>query len=322
MPRLLSFRSPFWCLPMKAMRIHGSGGQKTVDLDEIPIPKIGSNEVLVRVHATTITPGELEWYPTWHTQKGEARVLPVPSHEFSGTIDEVGPDIEGLKKGDAVYGLNDWFNDGAAAEYCVTTTAEIAPKPASINHSQAAVVPISGLTAWQALFDRGGLEVGQKVLIHGGAGGVGSFAIQLAVWKEALVATTVSEVNVGFVKELGAAEVIDYRKTRFEDVVKDADLILDVVGGDTLTRSFGAIKKGGRVITVAAGSESAEDTKVKEAFFIVEANRQQLVELGRLIDAGVLRPIVSQVFPFEEAPRAYFPAKKIPPGKAVLRVSE
>jgi NADPH:quinone reductase-like Zn-dependent oxidoreductase len=307
---------------MKAIRIYGSPGKETVRLDEIPIPKIGSNEVLIRVHATAITPGELEWYPTWHTQKGDARFLPVPSHEFSGTIEQVGPDIEDLKRGDAVYGLNDWFIDGASAEYCVTTPAEVAPKPASIDHSLAAVVPISGLTAWQALFDRGKLESGQRVLIHGGAGGVGSFAIQLAVWKGARVATTVSEANIEFVKELGASEAIDYRQTRFEDEVKDADLILDVVGGDTLIRSFAAIKKGGRVVTVAASSESVEDANVKDAYFIVEANRQQLVELAELINRGVLRPIVSQVFTLTRATEAYFPPKKIGPGKAVVRVSE
>jgi NADPH:quinone reductase-like Zn-dependent oxidoreductase len=306
---------------MKAIRVYGSRGSETVSLDEIPMPKLGAGEVLVRVHATAVTQGELEWYPTWHTPKGDPRLNAVPSHEFSGAIEEAASDVKGLEKGDAVYGMNNWFIDGAAAEYCITTPAEIAPKPNTIDHLQAAVVPISGLTAWQALFDHGRLNAGQKVLIHGGAGGVGSFAIQLAAWKRALVWTTVSETNVEFVRELGASGIIDYRKTKFEEVVKDADVVLDLVGGDTLRRSFGAIKEGGRVVTIAASSESTEDPKVKEAFFIVEANRQQLVELAQLIDAGIIRPIVGEVLRLEAAAQAYFSTKKTNPGKTVLRVS-
>jgi NADPH:quinone reductase-like Zn-dependent oxidoreductase len=305
---------------MKAIRLHGSRNNATVSLDEIPMPKVGAGEVLVRVHATAVTQGELEWYPTWHTPDGDSRLNAVPSHEFSGIIEELAPDVQGLETSEAVYGLNSWFIDGAAAEYCVTTPAEIAPKPSTIDHLQAAVVPISGLTAWQALFDHGKLEAGQKVLIHGGAGAVGGFAIQLAVWKGASVGTTVSEANIEFVRELGATEIIDYRRTDFEDVMKDADVVLDLVGGDTLKRSFSAIKEGGRVVTIAASSESAKDPKVKEAFFIVEANRQQLTELATLIDAGLLRPTVSQVLSLETAAQAYFPNKKTNPGKTVLQV--
>jgi NADPH:quinone reductase-like Zn-dependent oxidoreductase len=284
------------------------------------MPNLSAGEVLIRVHATAVTQGEFEWYPTWHTPKGDPRIHPVPSHEFSGAIEEIAPDVKGLEKGDAVYGLNNWFIDGAAAEYCITTPAELAPKPTTIDHLQAAVVPISGLTAWQALFDHGRLIAGQKVLIHGGAGGVGTFAIQLAAWKGAFVAATVSEANVEFVRKLGATEIINYRKAKFEEDVKDADVVLDLVGGDTLKRSFDAIKEGGRVVTIAASSELTEDPKVKEAFFIVEANREQLKELAQLIDAGVLRPIVSEVLPLAGAAEAYFPTKKTSPGKTVLMV--
>jgi NADPH:quinone reductase-like Zn-dependent oxidoreductase len=306
---------------MKAILLKGSQGNAMVSLDEIQIPKPGSGEVLIRVHATAATPGELEWYPTWHTPKGEPRRYAVPCHEFSGTIEELGPDVTGLERGDAVYGLNGWFIDGAAAEYCLTTPAEITPKPTSIDHLQAAVVPISGLTAWQALFDRGKLAAGQKVLIHGGAGGVGSFGIQLAAWKGAFVSTTVSESNAGFVRGLGATEIIDYRKAKFEEVVRDADLVLDPVGGDTFRRSFAAIKEGGRVVTIASSSASTEDPRMKEAFFIVEANQQELDGLAKLIDTGALRPIISNVFPLEAAAQAFFPTNKADPGKTVLRVS-
>ena len=307
---------------MKAVRLYGSRGNARVVLEETPTPEIGEGQVLVRVHATAVTPGEFEWYPTLHTPKGDPRSRQILSHEFSGVIEEVAPGITGLEKGDAVYGMNNWFMDGAAAEYCISTPTEIAPKPKALDHVHTAAVPISGLTAWQALFEHGRLEAGQKVLIHGGAGGVGSFAIQLAAWKGASVATTVSEANAEFVRGLGAAQVIDYQKSRFEEVVNDADVVLDLVGGDTLKRSFMAIKKGGRVVTVATNAESSEDPAVKGAFFIVETRREQLIELAKLIDAGKIWPIISEVFPLEKADQAYFPAqKKAVPGKFVIRVS-
>jgi NADPH:quinone reductase-like Zn-dependent oxidoreductase len=202
-------------ITMKAIRLYGTLGSQRVVLEEVPKPQIGAGEILVRVHATGVTPGELEWHPTLHTKNGDPRTQPILSHEFSGVIEEIAPGVTGLAEGDAVYGLNNWFKDGAAAEYCVSTASEMASKPQTIDHLQTAVTPISGLTAWQALFDHGKIEAGQKVLIHGGAGGVGSFAIQLAAWKGALVVTTVSEPNVEFVRSLGAQVVIDYRKTEF-----------------------------------------------------------------------------------------------------------
>jgi NADPH:quinone reductase-like Zn-dependent oxidoreductase len=306
---------------MNAIRLYHARGSEGVVFEEVPTPAAGSGEVLIEVHATAVTPGELEWYPTWHTRAGAPRLQPIPSHEFSGVIEAIGPGVTGWKKGDPAYGMNDWFGDGAAAEYCLTTPAGIAPKPAAIDHLQAAAVPISGLTAWQALFERGNLEAGQRVLIHGGAGGVGSLAIQLAAWKGAFVATTVSEANMEFVRSLGAHEPIDYRKTRFEKVAADADLILDVVGGDTLARSFRMIKKGGRVVTVATNAESSGDPKVKDAFFIVRPNREQLVQLAKLIDAGAVRPIIGDALPLGRGDQAYFPLKKANRGKTVLQVA-
>ena len=307
---------------MKAVRLHRSRGSERIVLEEIPIPKIGLGEVLVRVFATTVTPGEIQWYPTWHTPEGGSRLEPVPSHEFSGVVEDAGSSVTEVKKGDAIYGLNSWFIDGAAAEYCVTTPSEIAPKPVAVDHVQAAVVPISGLTAWQALFEHGRLSAGERVLIHGGAGGVGSFAIQLAAWKGASVVTTVSEANTEFVRSLGANEVIDYRKSKFEDIINDADVVLDTVGGETLRRSFRAINKTGRVVSVATSSESSNDPDVKNAFFIVETKREQLIELARLIDAGKIRPVISEVLPLEKGVQAYSLAKKQGTrGKLVLRVS-
>lgn len=306
---------------MKAFRLYGSSEHPSLQSVEVPVPKPAANEVLIQVHATAVTPDEFAWYPTWHTADGAPRSGAVPSHEFSGLVEDIGADVSGLQKGDPVYGLNSWFCEGAAAEYCLTTATEIAPKPRTLSHAEAAAVPISGLTAWQALFDRGQLTSGQKVLIHGGAGGVGTFAIQLAAWKGAFVVATVSEANIDFAQGLGASQVIDYRKAKFEEEVRDADLVVDLVGGDTFRRSFAAIKPGGKVVTVATSSESTDDPKVKAAFFIVEPSRQQLIDLAGLIDSGAIRTIINEVFPLGAATQAYFSIKKPGPGKTVLQVA-
>jgi NADPH:quinone reductase-like Zn-dependent oxidoreductase len=306
---------------LKAIRLYETLGNQRVVLEEVPRPQIGAGEVLVRVHATAVTPGEPGWYPTLHTQNGDPRSQAILSHEFSGVIEEIAPDVAALAEGDAVYGLNNWFTDGAAAEYCVTTPSEMAPKPQTIDHLQTAVTPISGLTAWQALFDHGKLEAGQKVLIHGGAGGVGSFAIQLAAWKGALVITTVSESNAEFVHSLGAQATIDYRKSNFEEVVNDADLVVDLVRRGNVQAFVQSDQKGGRVVTVASNIEGSQDPTSKEAFFIVETEREQLVALAKLIDEGKILPVVREVFPLEEAEQAFFPVKKqAVRGKTALRV--
>src|ERR1700754_3200375 len=165
---------------MKAIRLHGAQGAEAFVYEDAPRPSARAGEVLVRVHATAVTPTELLWPPTWQTAAGEPRALPIPGHEFSGVIAAVGAGVTDFNEGDAVYGLNDWFADGADAEYTVAQASGLALKPRSIDHSEAAVVPISALTAWQALIDRANLSAGQRVLIHGGAGGVGGFAVQIA----------------------------------------------------------------------------------------------------------------------------------------------
>lgn len=201
--------------------------------------------------------------------------------------------------------MNDWFADGALAEYCVTQPDWISPKPRRLSHAEAASVPIGALTAWQGLFDRAKLQPGERVLVHGGAGAVGVFAIQLAHSRGAHVAATVSARNLEFVKGLGAGQVIDYRTEPFEREARDIDVVFDTVGGDTLRRSWGVLKQGGRLVTIAADGETPPDERTKEAFFIVEPNRQQLAEIGRLLDAGDLRPVVDEVLPFSQASEAY-----------------
>src|SRR5262245_58529628 len=198
--------------PMNAIRLYARGGPSGMVYETAPAPRPGEGEVLVRVHAAGVIPTELSWVPTWTMRTGEPRPLPViPGHEFSGEITALGAGVKDVCVGDLVYGLSDWYRDGAQAEYCVARAADFATKPASIDHVHAAATPISALTAWQGLIERGRLVAGQRVLIHGAAGGVGAFAVQLARWRGARVIGTASAANLDFVRSLGADEVIDYR---------------------------------------------------------------------------------------------------------------
>jgi NADPH:quinone reductase-like Zn-dependent oxidoreductase len=304
---------------MKAICLRARGGPEALAYEEAPQPHHGEGEVLVRVRAAGVIHTELSWLPTWTTQAGEPRPLPViPGHEFSGEIAALGAGVRDVGVGELVYGLNDWYRDGASAEYCVARVADIAHKPAGVDHVHAAATPISALTAWQGLVERAGLAAGQRVLIHGAAGGVGTFAVQLARWRGARVTGTASAANLEFVRSLGADEVIDYRARRFEDVVRDVDVVFDTVGGETLQRSWAVLKPGGRLISAAGAGEQAADERTRAAYFIVEPSRPQLAEIARLIDAGAIRPIVGAVFPLAEARQAY--QHKPVRGKVVLRI--
>jgi len=304
---------------MKAICLRARGGPELFAYEEVPQPHPGDGEVLVRVHAAGVIQTELSWLPTWTTQAGGPRPFPViPGHEFSGEICALTPGVTDVWLGDQVYGLNDWYRDGAWAEYCVARVSDLAHKPSSVDHVQAAATPISALTAWQGLIERGGLAAGQRVLIHCAAGGVGTFAVQLAHLRGARVIGTASAANLDFVRSLGADEVIDYRADRFEDVARDVDVVFDTVGGETLERSWGLLKPGGRMVTTAASGEQTTDERVRAAYFIVEASRTQLAEIARLIDGGALRPVVGDVFPLAEARQAY--EHKATHGKIVLRV--
>jgi NADPH:quinone reductase-like Zn-dependent oxidoreductase len=265
----------------------------------------------------------LLWYPTTHTKSGTERTRAVPGHEFSGVITAIGKDIRDFEVGDEVYGMNDWFADGATAEFCITLPQNIARKPATLSHEAAASVPIGALTSWQGLIDRAKLEPGERVLIHGGAGAVGLYAVQLAHIRGAHVTTTVSTQDTDFVKRLGADEAIDYKASRFEKEVRDVDVVFDTVGGDTLERSWGVLKSDGRMITIAADSEGTADQRVKDAFFIVEPNQKQLVEIAKQLDAGHLRAFVKTTVPLNEASAAYSGAvrEKSGYGKIVIAVA-
>jgi len=290
---------------MKAVQVNSADQSPMLIVAKLPKPEPGFSEVLIQVHAAGVTPSELLWYPTTHTKSGTARILAVPGHEFSGVIAALGKDVKEFKIGDEVYGLNDWFVDGATAEFCITLPQNIARKPTTLSHEAAASVPIGALTSWQGLIDRAKLKPGERVLVHGGAGAVGLYAVQLAHIRGAHVITTVAAQDIHFVKGLGADEAIDYKASRFEEVVRDVDVVFDGVGGHTLERSWNVLKPGGRMITIAADSESTADERVRDAFFIVEPNQKQLVEIAKQLDAGALKAFVKTTVSLNDASAAY-----------------
>ena len=291
---------------MKAIQLQLHGGSEALIFDEALLPNPGEGELLVRVYAAGVTPTELEWAPTWTTRTGAPRPFPIiPGHEFSGEVRAVGPGVTDFEENSPIFGMNDWFRDGAQAEYCVARAVDVAAKPCWLDHVAAAVTPLSALTAWQGLFERAELAPGERVLIHGAAGSVGAFAVQLARWRGAWVIGTASEHNLEFVRSLGADRVIDRRAERFEDIVREVDVVFDTVGGETLARSWRVLKPNGKMVTIAAAAEQTREPRVREAFFIVEPNRAQLARLVSLINDGKVRPIVGGVFPLSQAREAY-----------------
>lgn len=240
--------------------------------------------------------GELTWYESWPV---------IPAHDVSGVVVELGEDVSDPRVGDEVFGLIGFDRPGAAAEYVAVPAAHLAAKPATVEHRAAATVPLGALTAWQALLDHAQLEKGQHVLVHGGAGGVGSYAVQLAAHHGARVTATASAGDADFVTGLGASAVIDYTG-RFEDQLADIDIVIDSVGGDTLARLWAVLRPGGILVGVADSPPAgdAEAHSVRGVYFVVEPNRDQLTELAGLVDLGSLRPMVGPVFPLAETAAA------------------
>jgi len=290
---------------MKAMQLHETPQGLTLRPAQVLQPKPDPAEILVKVHAAGIIPTELNWEPTTHTKTGDKRPNAIPSHEFSGVVAAKGSEVTDFAIGQTVYGMNDWFTDGALAEFCITQPPSIAAKPSTLTDEEAATVPISALTAWQALFDRAKLQPKERILIHGGSGGVGTFAVQLAHRHGAYVISTASTKNISLVKRLGADEVIDYKTTLFQNVVHDVDVVLDTVGGETLDLSWSVLKPQGRLVTIVSDIADLADPRAKNSFFIVEPKQNQLIEVAKLLDTGSLKTFVNATVPFEDAPTAY-----------------
>jgi NADPH:quinone reductase-like Zn-dependent oxidoreductase len=320
---------------MRAVRIHkfGGGPQDLVYEENVMQPRPREGELLVKVYATGVTPNEINWI--WYHP--EISLPIILGHELSGTVEEVDSKATNQRVGEAVYGLTDTLSvtrDGAEADYVIAMDSEIAPKPQSLDHEYAAAVPMAGLTAWQALFDHAHLSSKDTILIHGAAGGVGSFAVQLARWTGAHIIGTASEHNFSFLKDLGVNDVIDYKKTRFEDRVHDVDVVFDTVGGKTLERSWRVLRKGGKLVSVASQDlpttfdklqayfkEKGDSYGIDATWFILHPSRDQLIKIGELIDSGRVKPVVDTILPLSQASQAYEGAKGVHKhGKIVLRV--
>ncbi len=310
---------------MRALHAYAQHDPSRLVVEDVPLPTLGPEDVLLRVHASGVSPGELDWNGTWLRDDGGRRTPPIiPGHEVSGVVEKVGAGAAGIEVGDEVFGVIDFRRDGADADFVAVRAEELVPKPATATHAEAAAVPLSALTAWQALFDHGDLAPGHRVLVHGGGGGVGSFAVQLARWRGARVTATSSARDADLVRGLGADDVIDYRTQRFEDVVADLDLVFDTVGGDTWERSWDVLGPRGRLVSIAVPRppERPTDDDRRAIWFIVKQDREQLLEIAGLIDAGHLRPIVSAELPLLRGPDAYGPmAIRSGPGKVVLLVA-
>jgi NADPH:quinone reductase-like Zn-dependent oxidoreductase len=320
---------------MRAVRIHKFGGepQDLVYEENVMQPRPKEGELLVKVYATGVTPNEINWI--WHNPGISLPI--ILGHEFSGIVEEVDSKVTNQRVGDAVFGLTDTLSvtgDGAEADYVIATDSEMAPKPQSLDHEHAAAVPMAGLTAWQALFEHAHLSSKDTILIHGAAGGVGSFAVQLARWTGAHIIGTASEYNFSFLKDLGVNDVIDYKKTRFEDRVHDVDVVFDTVGGKTLERSWQVLRKGGKLVSVASQdlpttfdklqayfNEKGDSYGIDATWFILHPSRDQLIKIGELIDSGRVKPVVDTILPLSQASQAYEGAKGVHKhGKIVLRV--
>jgi NADPH:quinone reductase-like Zn-dependent oxidoreductase len=291
---------------MKAIRLHGRGGPEQLVYEEVPIPAPNVGEVRVRVCAAGITPAELTWDETYRTSDGRDRLPSIPGHDVSGIVDLLGSAVTGMIVGDEVYGLIDFPLNGSAAEYVTVAASALAPKPRTLDHNHAAAVPLSALTAWQALFDHGHLSPGQNVLIHGAAGGVGNYAVQLARWKGAKVIATCSARHQDFVQRLGANSVIDYTTTPFETVARDVDLVLDTIGGETRERSWQVLRRGGTLVTLTGPlPKSLPRSDISGSFFIVRPNRSQLIQLSALIDTSVIEPTLHAIIPLYNGVKAF-----------------
>jgi NADPH:quinone reductase-like Zn-dependent oxidoreductase len=274
------------------------------------------------VAAASFTPTELEWSSTWVDRAGRDRSPIVPGHEVAGKVVALGYGTTGLTVGDEVYGLTDWYRDGAAAEYVAVEARNLARRPASISGPDAAAVPMPGLTAWQALFVHGGLREGQTVIITGAGGGVGTLAVQLARHAKARVIGMGRAGTRDLVIGLGADEFVAVDGAAVGESLGEVDLVFDLVGGELLNRCSALVRRGGTAVSVVEppASRNGHGENIRARFFVVEPDRSQLADLARRIDAGQLHPVVGQVIDLPDGPQA-FAAKKAGgvPGKIVLR---
>jgi NADPH:quinone reductase-like Zn-dependent oxidoreductase len=303
---------------MKALRIHRPGGAEGLVYEDAPDPEPVTGDVLVEVRGAGFTPDELAWSATWIDRAGRDRTPSIPAHEVSGVVVAVGFGTSGFEVGDEVYGLTDSYRDGAAAGLVSVDARNLALKPTSIDHLQAASLPQTALTAWQALFRHGSLEPGQTVMVHGAAGAVGSIAAQLAHEAGTRV------VGTGFARARdvalahGVDTFVDLEAGPLEDAVEPVDLVFDTIGGEVLARSSAIVKPTGTVVSIVVPPPERPDGG-PAVFFVVEPDRAQLREIAGQVDAGLLRPHVGATYPVSDGRAAFEAKRRGIPGKVVLQ---
>ena len=308
---------------MMAWRVNEFGPPEVMKFERVPRPEPGPGDVLVKVEAAGVGP-----WDGWIRAGKSALPQPLPltlGSDLSGEIVAIGAGVSGLRTGDQVYGVTNPRFVGAYAEYALASAGMVSNKPASLSHVEAASAPVVSVTAWQALFDRAQLKAGQTVLIHGAAGNVGSYAVQLARHAGLRTIATAATGDVPLVRDLGADTVIDYRTQRFEEEARDVDAVVDLVGGETQVRSFQVLRRGGKLISAVSPPDQhlAETHGVEAAFFLVDVTSRYLAEIARLLDAGKLRTNVGVVLPLADAREAHLMLERVrpqPKGKIVLAV--
>jgi NADPH:quinone reductase-like Zn-dependent oxidoreductase len=308
---------------MKAIVAHEYGGPEVLKFEEVSRPEPKQNQALVRVIASGVNPADPLTLSGKYAKEFDTHLPLIPGYDIAGIVEKIGAKITKLKVGDAVYGYPTF--GGGWAEYVAVTEGEVAAKPKSLSFVEAAAVPMGALTAWQAVVDVAQLHSGQTILIHGGSGGVGNFAVQIAKARGAHVIATASTSNQDLLKQLGADEAIDYTKTKFEKVAHDVDAVLDPIGRDTLARSYGIVKKGGIVMSLVSRVDKAELERhgIRGIGISVHPDAEDLAEIAQLIDAGKVKPIVTKVLPLSEAIAAQRQAgTHHTRGKVVLRIAD
>lgn len=290
---------------MRVVRIHRFGGSDVLSIDTIALPEPKDDEIRLRIDAASVNPVDFKIREGKFAPVDQSR-LPFPmGRDASGVVERCGSGVTDVAVGDILYAMSG-MGQGTYADYVILRPGEYAARPQSLDHAHAAAVPLAALTAWQGLFDHGGLTKGQRVLIHGAAGGVGHMAVQFARHAGAKVIATASSHDLDFVHELGADQAIDYRGQPFEELVKDVDMVLDLIGGDTRERSFQVLRPGGVLVSTVGepSQEKAKEFGVRAVGYMAQSSAQQLTQVARLIDAGEVRVNIAKHFTIEQAAAA------------------
>ena len=292
---------------MKAVRIHKYGNAGELIFEDAPMPMVGASDLLIKVVATSVNP--VDWkIREGHLKEMVSYSMPVIlGWDVSGIVESIGKDVTKFKVGDAVFSRPDVRRNGTYAELVAVDEGEVALKPKTISHVESASLPLAGITAWEALFTTAKLSADQRILIHGGSGGVGSLAIQLAKSRGAYVISTTSTKNLALVRSLGADEVIDYKSQKFEEIVKDVDVVFDTIGGETQERSWSVLNQDGILVSIVSqpSEEAAAKHEVRSAFIFIEPNAEILTQIAELVDEGKVRPVIGAEFALADIAKAH-----------------